>query len=104
MLWVSKNPPMLTNSAESGNDLAATSPVYGTSAEGYSGIPSWENKPSERSTHPSPTASFRSRSSCTRLAAPRQHNEEKIRLVLEGLRGEESIAELCRREGINRNL
>ena len=26
--------------------------------------------------------------------------EEKIRVVLEGLRGEESIAELCRREGI----
>ena len=26
--------------------------------------------------------------------------EEKIRIVLEGLRGEESIAELCRREGI----
>ena len=30
--------------------------------------------------------------------------EEKIRIVLEGLRGEESIAELCRREGINPNL
>jgi transposase len=26
--------------------------------------------------------------------------EEKIRIVLEGVRGEESIAELCRREGI----
>ena len=26
--------------------------------------------------------------------------EDKIRIVLEGLRGEESIAELCRREGI----
>jgi transposase len=26
--------------------------------------------------------------------------EEKIRIVLEGLRGDESIAELCRREGI----
>ena len=26
--------------------------------------------------------------------------EEKIRVVLEGLRGEESIAELCRRQGI----
>src|SRR6202021_2447828 len=34
--------------------------------------------------------------------APRRHfsAEEKIRVVLEGLRGEESIAELCRREGI----
>ncbi len=30
--------------------------------------------------------------------------EEKIRIVLEGLRGEESIAELCRREGISPNL
>jgi transposase len=26
--------------------------------------------------------------------------EEKIRIVLEGLKGEESIAEICRREGI----
>ena len=30
--------------------------------------------------------------------------EEKIRIVLAGLRGEESIAELCRREGIHQNL
>jgi transposase len=30
--------------------------------------------------------------------------EEKIRIVLEGLRGEQSIAELCRREGISPNL
>ena len=30
--------------------------------------------------------------------------EEKIRIVLEGLRGEESIAIICRREGINTNL
>jgi len=30
--------------------------------------------------------------------------EEKIRIVLEGIRGEESIAALCRREGINPNL
>src|SRR5512135_109280 len=30
--------------------------------------------------------------------------EDKIRVVLEGLRGEESIAELCRREGIVQNL
>ena len=28
----------------------------------------------------------------------------KIRIVLEGLRGEDSIAELCRREGIAQNL
>ena len=30
--------------------------------------------------------------------------EEKIRIVLDGLRGEETIATLCRREGINPNL
>ena len=30
--------------------------------------------------------------------------EEKISLVLEGLRGEESIAAICRREGINPDL
>src|SRR5215510_9946296 len=30
--------------------------------------------------------------------------EEKIRIVLSGLRGEDSIAELCRREGIVENL
>ena len=30
--------------------------------------------------------------------------EEKIRIVLEGLKGESSIAELCRREGIVPNL
>jgi transposase len=31
---------------------------------------------------------------------PRRQAEEKIRIVLEGLRGEENISELCRREGI----
>ena len=31
-------------------------------------------------------------------------SEEKIRIVLEGLRGEYSIAELCRREGIAESL
>jgi transposase len=30
--------------------------------------------------------------------------EEKIRIVLDGLRGEVSVAELCRREGIAANL
>ncbi len=30
--------------------------------------------------------------------------EEKVRIVLEGLRGEYSIAELCRREGIAQGL
>ena len=36
-----------------------------------------------------------------RRATRRQYNaEEKIRIVLEGLRGEYSVIELCRREGI----
>ncbi len=40
-----------------------------------------------------------------RRATRRQFGaEERIRIVLEGLRGEDSIAELCRREGINQNL
>jgi len=30
--------------------------------------------------------------------------EEKIRIILEGLRGEDSIVELCRREGISPNV
>ena len=30
--------------------------------------------------------------------------EEKIRIVLEGVRGEDNIAELCRREGIATSL
>jgi transposase len=38
--------------------------------------------------------------------ATRRHYsaKEKIRIVLQGLRGEDSIAELCRKEGINQNL
>jgi len=40
-----------------------------------------------------------------RRATRRQFSaEEKIRIVLSGLRGEDSIAELCRREGIAQNL
>src|SRR5476651_2063956 len=38
--------------------------------------------------------------------ATRKHYsaEDKIRIVLDGLRGEDSIAELCRREGIAQSL
>jgi transposase len=38
-------------------------------------------------------------------ATRRQYSaEEKVRIVIAGLRGEDSIAELCRKEGINQNL
>ena len=39
-----------------------------------------------------------------RASRKRHATEEKIRIVLEGLRGEYSIAELCRREGIAQSL
>ena len=40
-----------------------------------------------------------------RRATRKQYGaEEKIRIVLEGLRGEDSIAELCRKEGIAQSL
>jgi transposase len=40
-----------------------------------------------------------------RRATRKQYSaEEMIRIVVAGLRGEDSIAELCRREGINQNL
>ena len=38
-----------------------------------------------------------------RKTRKRYNSEEKIRIVLEGLRGEDSIASLCRKEGINPN-
>jgi transposase len=40
-----------------------------------------------------------------RRATRRQYTaEEKVSIVIAGLRGEERIAELCRKEGINQNL
>ena len=39
-----------------------------------------------------------------RRTRKRHSSEEKIRIVLEGLRGEMSIAELCRKEGVNPNV
>ena len=40
-----------------------------------------------------------------RRATRKQYSaEEKIRIVLDGLRGEDSIAEICRREGMSPNL
>ena len=41
----------------------------------------------------------------SRRATRRQYSaEEKVRIVIAGLRGEDSVAELCRKEGINQNL
>ena len=39
-----------------------------------------------------------------RMTRKKYSAEEKISIVLEGLRGEEGIAAICRREGINPNL
>ncbi len=39
-----------------------------------------------------------------RKTRKRHSTEEKIRIVLDGLRGEDSIAELRRREGISQSL
>jgi transposase len=39
-----------------------------------------------------------------RQTRKRYSAEERIRIVLEGLKGEASIAEICRREGINTNV
>ena len=37
-------------------------------------------------------------------ATRKQYAEEKIRIVLDGLRGEYSVAEMCQREGIAESL
>lgn len=55
----------------------------------------------QRSTKPSAEKSVRD----IRRATRRKYSaEEKIRIVMEGLRAEESVAELCRKEGINANV
>ena len=54
---------------------------------------------SQKSDSPKPSSGRRVRD--IRRATRRHYSaEEKIRIVLDGLRGEHSIAELCRREGI----
>ena len=41
----------------------------------------------------------------TRQATPKRYTaEEKIRIVMEGIRGEEPVSAICRREGIHSNL
>jgi transposase-like protein len=39
-----------------------------------------------------------------RATRPHFSAEDKVRIVIAGLRGEDSVAELCRKEGINQNL
>ena len=39
-----------------------------------------------------------------RKSRKKYSSEETIRIILEGLRGEDSISSLCRREGIPANL
>ena len=56
-------------------------------------------KPAER-----PESSERIIRDIRRKTRKQYSAEEKIRIVLDGLRGEDSIAELCRREGIVHSL
>ena len=57
----------------------------------------------QKSEHPEST-SERVVKNIRRATRKRHSPEEKIRIVLNGLRGEPSIAELCRREGIAESL
>ena len=52
----------------------------------------------QKSEHPE-SPSERLVKNIRRATRKRHSSEEKIRIVLDGLRGESSIAELCRREG-----
>ena len=56
-------------------------------------------KPAERQ-----SSSERTINDIKRKTRKQYSAEEKIRIVLDGLRGEDSIAELCRREGIAQGL
>src|SRR6187399_2374615 len=57
----------------------------------------------QKSVHPE-SPSERMVKNIRRATRKRHSSEEKIRIVLNGLRGESSIAELCRREGIAEGL
>src|SRR5215204_5262679 len=57
----------------------------------------------QKSVHPE-SPSERIVKNIRRATRKRHSSEEKIRIVLDGLRGEHSIAELCRREGIAEGL
>src|SRR5213076_3089829 len=57
----------------------------------------------QKSVHPE-SPSERIVKNIRRATRKRHSSEEKIRIVLDGLRGETSIAALCRREGIAESL
>jgi len=57
----------------------------------------------QKSVHPE-SSSERIVKTIRRATRKRHSSEEKIQIVLDGLRGESSIAELCRREGIAEGL
>jgi transposase len=57
----------------------------------------------QKSTKP-PSASERLVRDIRRASRKHYSAEEKIRIVLDGLRGEASVAELCRREGIAESM
>ena len=57
----------------------------------------------QKSVHPK-SSSERIVKNIRRATRKRHSSEEKIRIVLDGLRGKSSIAELCRREGIAEGL
>ena len=61
------------------------------------------HKTRQKSEHPE-SSSERIVKNIRRATRKRHSAEEKIRIVLDGLRGESSIAELCRREGIAESL
>ena len=56
-------------------------------------------KPGTRKSHGEKVVNDIRRATCKQYSA-----EEKTRIVLDGLKGEDSIAELCRREGIAQSL
>ncbi|GAB4038687.1 hypothetical protein GCM10028774_37760 [Spirosoma jeollabukense] len=70
-----------------------------------------KKSPSSRSKTAQPVASTSERKPALSIIRDIQRQtrrqytaEEKIRIVLEGLQGEQSVAEICRREGLNTNI
>src|SRR5215203_2208336 len=73
------------------------------SIQSFTSIPQILIWATPRNVHPE-SPSERIEKNIRRATRKRHSSEEKIRIVLDGLRGESSIAELCRREGIAEGL